>query len=447
MPNEETTSRETSVPNFQNLVKHPAHPLAKRFAATALLAALPLFAAAELPRATPEQVDLSSTRLGMITEALKMDVAANKIPGAVLLIARRGKVAYFESFGKLDASTSVPMGKDSIFRIYSMSKPITTVAAMMLVEDGKLKVDDPISLYLPEFAKMTVGVEKPDASGKPSLETVPARRPITVQDLMRHTSGITYGFFGPGLVKKAYNDANIGADDPDNAQFSQRIAKLPLAYQPGTTWDYSYSTDILGRIVEVVSGKSLLAFEKERLLDPLGMADTSFYVTDAAKQKRLAEPFANDRNFGVNADINDPRIARKLESGGGGMVSTATDYAQFLQMLLSGGTLDGKRYLGPATLRQMTADHANAGAGVVPGPLYLPGAGYGFGLGFAVRRATGEAAVPGEAGEYYWGGAGGTYMWVDPKSDMFVIFMMQSPKQRLYYRSVIRNMVYAALLK
>ena len=444
--------------NFQNRMKHLAQHLTKQLkkhltkhlaiylAASAALA-LPLFAAAELPRATPEQVDLSSARLGMITETLKADVAANKIPGAVLLIVRRGKVAYFESVGKLDAATSVPMGKDSIFRIYSMSKPITTVAAMMLVEDGKLKLDDPIVLYLPEFANMTVGVEKPDASGQPSLETVPARRPITVQDLMRHTSGITYGFFGPGLVKKAYNDANIGADDPDNAQFSQRIAKLPLAYQPGTTWDYSYSTDILGRIVEVVSGKSLLAFEKERLLDPLGMADTSFYVTDAAKQKRLAEPLANDRNFGVNSDINDPRIAKKLESGGGGMVSTATDYAQFLQMLLSGGTLDGKRYLGPATIRQMTADHTNAGAGIVPGPLYLPGAGYGFGLGFAVRRATGEAPVAGEAGEYYWGGAGGTYMWVDPKSDMFVIFMMQSPKYRVYYRSVIRSMVYAALLK
>ena len=419
-------------------------------AALALLVptlALPLLAAAELPRATPEQVDLSSARLGLITETLKADVAANKIPGAVLLIARRGKVAYFESVGTLDAATSVPMGKDSIFRIYSMSKPITTVAAMMLVEDGRLKLDDPIALYLPEFAKMTVGVEKPDASGQPSLEIVPARRAITVQDLMRHTSGLTYGFFGPGLVKKAYNDANIGADDPDNAQFSQRIAKLPLAYQPGTTWDYSYSTDILGRIVEVVSGKSLLAFERERLLDPLGMPDTSFYVTDPVKQKRLAEPLANDRNIGVNVDVGDPRAVKKLEGGGGGMVSTATDYAQFLQMMLNGGTLDGKRYLGPATIRQMTADHANAGAGIVPGPLYLPGPGYGFGLGFAVRRATGEAAVPGEAGEYYWGGAGGTYMWVDPKSDMFVIFMMQSPKHRVYYRSVIRNMVYAALLK
>ncbi len=416
--------------------------------ATSAALALPLLAVGgELPRATPEQVDLSSQRLGMITNMLKADVVSRRIPGAVLLVARRGKVAYFESMGKLDAAADAPMGKDAIFRIYSMSKPITTVAAMMLVEDGKLKLDDPIAMYLPEYARMTVGVEKPDASGKPSLEITPARRPITVQDLMRHTSGITYGFFGPGLVKKAYNDANLNADDPDNAEFSRRVAKLPLAYQPGGTWDYSYSTDILGSVVEAVSGKSLFAFEKERLLDPLGMTDTSFYVTDPQKQKRVAEPLATDRNIGVGVDINDPRVARKLEAGGGGMVSTATDYAQFLQMLLNGGSLDGKRYLSPSTLRLMTADHSNAGAGVAPGPIYLPGAGYGFGLGFAVRRATGEAPYPGEVGEYYWGGAGGTYMWVDPKSEMFVIFMMQAPKQRLHYRGLIRNMIYASVLK
>ncbi len=409
---------------------------------------IPLVAiSAELPRAQPEQVGLSSQRLDMITEALKADIAAKRIPGAVLLIARRGKVAYFESVGKLDVATDTAMGKDGIFRIYSMSKPITTVAAMMLVEDGKMKLDDPVAMYLPEFAKLNVGVEKPDASGNPALEVVPARRPITVQDLMRHTSGITYGFFGPGLVKKAYNDANLTADNPDNAEFSRRVAKLPLMYQPGTTWDYSYSTDILGRVVEAVSGKSLYTFEKERLLDPLGMSDTSFYVTDTTKQKRIAEPFSSDRNFGVGADFGDPRIAQKLESGGGGMMSTATDYAQFLQMLLNGGSLNGKRYLGSSTLRFMTSDHSNAGAGVTAGPLYLPGAGYGFGLGFAVRRNAGESTYPAEAGEYYWGGAGGTYMWVDPKAEMLVVFMMQSPKQRLYYRGLLRNMIYASIVK
>ncbi|SCX67760.1 serine hydrolase [Variovorax sp. EL159] len=410
--------------------------------------ALPLLAAAQsLPTATPEQVGLSTPRLQMLSDVLKADVAAGKIPGAVLLVARQGKVAWFEPVGKLDPASGTAMPRDGIFRIYSMSKPITTVAAMMLVEDGRLKLDDPIATYLPEFARMTVGVEKPGPDGKPVLDTVPARRPITVQDLMRHTSGLTYGFFGPGLVKQAYNAANLGVDDPTNAEFSQRLAKLPLAYQPGTTWEYSHSTDILGRVVEVVSGQSLYQFEKSRLLDPLGMKDTSYYVPEAARQPRIAEPLANDRSFGVGADFNDPRVVRKLESGGGGLVSTAGDYARFLQMLLNGGSLDGKRYLGPRTLALMTADHSNAGAGIVPGPLYLPGPGYGFGLGFAVRRNDGEAPYPAAGGEYNWGGAGGTYMWVDPKNEMFVVLMLQSPKYRTHYRSLTRDMVYAAMLK
>lgn len=410
--------------------------------------AIPLLAAAQpLPTATPEQVGLSTPRLQMLTDVLKADVAAGKIPGAVLLVARQGKVAWFEPVGKLDPASGAPMQRDGIFRIYSMSKPITTVAAMMLVEDGRLKLDDPVAAYLPEFATMTVGVERPGADGKAVLDTVPARRPITVQDLMRHTSGLTYGFFGPGLVKQAYNAANLGAGDPTLAEFSQRLAKLPLAYQPGTTWEYSQSTDILGRVIEVASGQSLYQFEKTRLLDPLGMKDTSYYVSEPARQPRIAEPLPSDRSFGVGADFNDPRVVRKYESGGGGLVSTANDYARFLQMLLNGGSLDGKRYLGPRTVALMTSDHANAGAGIVPGPLYLPGPGYGFGLGFAVRRNDGEAPYPAAGGEYNWGGAGGTYMWVDPKNEMFVVLMLQSPKYRTHYRSLARNMVYAAVLK
>ena len=417
-------------------------------AALGLSLAVPLLAAAQpLPTATPERVGLSTERLQMLSDVLKADVAAGKIPGAVLLVARQGKVAWFEPVGQLDPAAGTPMQRDGIFRIYSMSKPITSVAAMMLVEDGRLKLDDPISMYLPEYASMTVGVEKPGADGKPVLETVPARRPITVQDLMRHTSGLTYGFFGPGLVKQAYNAAGLGANDPTNAEFSQRLAKLPLAYQPGTTWDYSQSTDILGRVIEVVSGQSLYQFEKARLFDPLGMNDTTYYVPEPARQPRIAEPLPTDRSFGVGADLNDPRIVRKLESGGGGLVSTAGDYARFLQMLLNGGSLDGKRYLGPRTIALMTADHSNAGAGIVPGPLYLPGPGYGFGLGFAVRRNDGEAPYPAAGGEYNWGGAGGTYMWVDPKNEMFVVLMLQSPKYRTHYRSLARNMVYAAVLK
>ena len=417
-------------------------------AALGLSLAVPLLAAAQpLPTATPERVGLSTERLQMLSDVLKADVAAGKIPGAVLLVARQGKVAWFEPVGQLDPAAGTPMQRDGIFRIYSMSKPITSVAAMMLVEDGRLKLDDPISMYLPEYASMTVGVEKPGADGKPVLETVPARRPITVQDLMRHTSGLTYGFFGPGLVKQAYNAAGLGANDPTNAEFSQRLAKLPLAYQPGTTWDYSQSTDILGRVIEVVSGQSLYQFEKARLFDPLGMNDTTYYVPEPARQPRIAEPLPTDRSFGVGADLNNPRIVRKLESGGGGLVSTASDYARFLQMLLNGGSLDGKRYLGPRTIALMTADHSNAGAGIVPGPLYLPGAGYGFGLGFAVRRNDGEAPHPSAGGEYNWGGAGGTYMWVDPKNEMFVVLMLQSPKYRTHYRTLTRDMIYAAVIK
>jgi CubicO group peptidase (beta-lactamase class C family) len=423
----------------------------KRTLRTAVLGlglAIPLLAAAQsLPTARPEQVGLSTERLQMLTDVLKADVAGGKIPGAVLLVARQGKVAWFEPVGKLDPTAGTPMQRDGIFRIYSMSKPITSVAAMMLVEDGRLKLDDPVATYLPEYASMTVGVEKPGADGKPVLDTVPARRPITVQDLMRHTSGLTYGFFGPGLVKQAYNAAGLGDNDPTLAEFSQRLARLPLAYQPGTTWDYSQSTDILGRVIEVVSGQSLYQFEKARLLDPLGMKDTTYYVPEPARQPRIAEPLPSDRSFGVGADLNDPRIVRKYESGGGGLVSTASDYARFLQMLLNGGSLDGKRYLGPRTVALMTADHSNAGAGIVPGPLYLPGPGYGFGLGFAVRRNDGEAPYPSAGGEYNWGGAGGTYMWVDPKNEMFVVLMLQSPKYRTHYRSLTRDMIYAAVIK
>jgi CubicO group peptidase (beta-lactamase class C family) len=402
-----------------------------------------------LPAAKPEEVGFSSERLSRITETLRHDVAEGTIPGAVLLIARRGKIAYFESVGFLDPQSKAPMTKEAIFRIYSMSKPIASVAAMMLVEEGRMSLDEPASKYLPQLAKLQVAANNkvdpnPNTEG---LELVPTAHPISLQDLMRHTSGFTYGFFGSTPVKKLYVEAELLKGDYDNAEFVDRLAKLPLAYQPGTTWEYGHSTDVLGRIIEVVSGKSLYAFEKERLLDPLGMKDTSFYVADEGKVARIAEPFANDRSFGVGAgtSFNDPREVGKWESAGGGMVSTAGDYARFLQMLLDGGTLDGKRYLGPRTIAFMTADHL--GSQAVPGPYYLPGPGYGFGLGFAVRRDQGVSPVNGSVGDYFWGGVGGTAFWIDPKEEMTVTFMMQSPKQRLHYRPLLRDMIYAAIVK
>ena len=397
-----------------------------------------------LPAAKPEQVGLSSERLARLTSTLKADVEKGILPGAVLLVARHGKIALFEAIGVRDPGTKAPMTKDTIFRIYSMSKPITSVAAMMLVEEGRMSLADPVAKYLPQLGSLKVGVEKSDAAGGPkTLELVPAR-PISLHDLFRHTSGFTYGFFGEGLVRKSYVEAKVLDGDPTNAEFVERLAKLPLAYQPGTTWDYSHSTDVLGRVVEVVGGTSLYQFEKRRLLDPLGMKDTAFYVHDAARHDRVAEPFPNDRTIGVGAEFNDPRLPQKWESGGGGMVGTAIDYARFLQMLLNGGALEGRRYLSPKTVAYMTSDHL--GTAVVPGPYYLPGMGFGFGLGFAVRKDAGVSPLPGSVGEFNWGGAGGTYFWADPKEEMFVVFMMQSPKQRVYYRALLKDMIYAAVM-
>ena len=417
----------------------------------ALLTALLLVTAVSLAHAQtlssvkPEQVGLSSEQLGRLVATLRADSEKGQIPGAVLLVARQGKIALFESVGMLDPATKAPMTKDAIFRIYSMSKPITSVAVMMLVEEGKLALGDPVAKYLPQFAEVKVGVEKPGADGTPSLELLAPRRAMTVQDLLRHTSGLTYGVFGASLVKTQYRDSKLLTDLRSNADFVDRLATLPLAYHPGTTWEYSHSTDVVGRIVEVVSRKSLYEFEKERILDPLGMKDTAFYVADASKHGRIAEPFSNDRNIGIGADFNDPRVTQKVESGGGGMVGTVMDYARFCQMLLNGGTLDGRRLLSPKTVAYMTADHLDAS--IAPGPAYGPGPGFGFGLGFAVRRDAGVSPLQGSVGEFNWGGAGGTYFWIDPKEDMFVVFAMQSPKQRVYYRPLLKNMVYGAVVK
>jgi CubicO group peptidase (beta-lactamase class C family) len=398
-----------------------------------------------LPSAKPEQVGLSSERLMRINARLKADVEKGVIPGAILLVARQGKVAWLDTVGMLDPQTKAPMTREAIFRIYSMTKPITSVATMMLFEDGRLKLDDPVATYIPAFKDVKVGVEKPGADGQPALQLEPPRRAMTIQDLLRHTSGLTYGFFGTGLVKKAYTEANLFSDAITNEEFVDRLAKMPLAYHPGTTWDYSHSTDVLGRVVEVVSGTTLFKFQKERILDPLGMQDTTYYVTDRAKHARVAEPFANDRAIGAGAEFGDPRVEGKWESGGGGLMSTVSDYARFCQMVLNGGSLNGKRILGPKTVAYMGADHM--GTVITPGPLYLPGPGFAFGLGFAVRTHAGVSPYAGSAGELNWGGAGGTYFWIDPKEDMFVVFMMQSPKQRVPYRGVLKDMVYAAVTR
>ena len=281
-------------------------------AATLFVAVPGAFAEGPLTAAKPKEAGFTSAGLARIDAYIKNEIAGNKIPGAIMMIQRNGKTAYFSSFGVRDPGTKVPMTSDTIFRIYSMSKPITTVAAMMLVEEGKLQLDDPLSKYIPSFANVKVGVEKKGEDGTMGLELVPAKRPISIQDLMRHTSGITYGFFGEGLVKKAYVDSHLFSTDVDNAAFAERIAKLPLVYQPGTTWDYSHSTDILGRVIEVISGKSLYQFEKERLLDPLGMTDTSFYVTDP--RRSLWWP-NHSRTTGISATMRTCSIPASRRNG------------------------------------------------------------------------------------------------------------------------------------
>jgi CubicO group peptidase (beta-lactamase class C family) len=416
------------------------------FAALTLLLASHALADSAI-RTDPDAAGLSPAGLARIDAYIKNEIATDKIPGALMMIERHGKLGYYANFGVRDPGTKAPMSDDTIFRIYSMSKPVTSVAAMMLVEEGRLMLDEPVAKYIPAFANVKVGIEKKGEDGVFGLELVAPRKPMTIQDLLRHTSGLTYGFFGEGAVKKAYVDAKIFSEDVDNAGFADALAKLPLAYQPGTTWDYSHSTDILGRVVEVASGKSLYQFEKERILDPLGMKDTSFYVTDPAKQPLIAEPFPSDRKIGNDAEVSDPRIPRKWESGGGGMMSTLGDYARFVRMIANGGTLDGKRYLSPKTIAYMGSNHIGPAAGVVPGPYYLPGPGFGFGMGFAVRTEPGVSPIEGSVGEMNWSGAAGTTFWIDPKEDMFVVFMSQTVSQRGRIRAALKNLVYGAFEK
>ncbi|ETR75756.1 beta-lactamase [Afipia sp. P52-10] len=391
-----------------------------------------------------EPMGFSRAKLANITEFFKAEVAAGNVPGVVMLVQRRGRPIYFESFGVRDMTTKAPMTPDTLFRIYSMTKPITSVLALMLVEQGKLSLDEPLSKYIPAFAKTQVGVETKGEDGKPKLDLVPAERPITIHDLLRHTSGITYGFSGHGLVHKAYGEMRAFANQMDNAEFAERVASLPLAHQPGTVWEYSHSTDILGRVIEVVEGKPLFEVMKARLFDPLGMHNTSFYVTDPAKQSLIAEPLAADGGSGPAA-MFDPRLPRKWQSGGGGLISTIGDYARFAQMITNGGTLEGERYLSPKTVAWMGANHIGRSTGIPPGPNFLPGPGFGFGLGFAVRIERGASAWPGSVGELNWGGAGGTYFWIDPREDMFAVLMMQSYAQRERYRNMIKNMVYGSM--
>jgi CubicO group peptidase (beta-lactamase class C family) len=394
----------------------------------------------------PAGAHFNPQKLQRVGEYFREQIANGKIPGAILLIRQHGKSVYHEFFGVRDVATGLPMTDDTIFRLHSMTKPITSVAAMMLVDAGRLRLDDPIAKYIPSFANTKVGVERKAGNGEEVLDLVPVNRPITIQDLMTHTSGITYGFYGYGLVRKLYADAKLHDGDFDNAEFAERIARLPLATQPGALWNYGHSTDILGRIIEIVSGKSLLQFEQDNLLGPLGMTNTSFFVTDPAKHKMLAQPMPNDRDFRVGYESN-PAVERKWQSGGGGMVSTMADYARFLQMLFNGGSFEGRQYLSPKAFDLMTSDYVGPGFGVAHDGFYYPGDGFGFGLGFGVRIAPGNAKPPppGSLGELKWDGAGGCYFVIDRRQDMFFVLLEQTPSERGRIQPEVKKLIYEAL--
>jgi len=385
-----------------------------------------------LPHAKPSDVGLCPERTQRLMDALRREIDKGRLPGAVAMIARHGQIGLFEAVGQQDPQTGVPMKTDSIFRIYSMTKPVVSVAVMMLVERGLLLLSDPVSRWLPEYANQQVAT----ASG---LE--PLRQGATVQDLLRHTAGLTYEFLGDSPVQRQYDQVMIASRERTNAEFSQTLAAVPLQFQPGTVWGYSRATDVLGRLVEVVSGQGLGAFLQAEILGPLGMVDTGFTVPPA-QHHRIAEPFAHDPDGGVPMKVIEPREVPAMESGGGGLMSTAMDYARFLQCLRNQGELDGVRLLSPQTLAYMTADHL----GSIPADGIMLPPGHGFGLGFAVRTHLGLAPVPGSVGLYYWGGIAGTTFFVDPALDMVAMLLIQAPNQRDYYRPLFRNLVYAALL-
>jgi CubicO group peptidase (beta-lactamase class C family) len=420
-----------------------------------LLAALQVaLGAPPLPTAPPESVGMSSERLGRIAGALRDEVAAGSYPGAVVMVARKGKLVYSEAVGM--QTPSAKMSPESIFRIYSMTKPLVSVAAMMLVEDGKLGLADPVGKYLPGFDKLPVSVAAKDAAGNVSYAMAPADRPMTVQDLLRHTSGLAYGELTQNApVKEGYEKAGLWKRDLDfdargmtPAEQVERLAKVPLAFQPGTTWNYSLSVDVLGRVVEAASGKRLGDFLRERLFVPLKMGDSGFWIPKE-QLARLAEPFPKDKGTGRPNALIDVSAQPGNDSGGAGGVSTAGDYLRFSQMLLDGGTLEGVRVLSRTTVRLMSSDHLGhtVATPMQPGELLMGVKGYTFGLGFMVRQEDGIAAVPGSAGEFMWAGYAGTFFWVDPKEQLVAVFMTQAPSPtRAYHRRLVKQLVYQAIV-
>ena len=424
----------------------------------------------EIASAKPERHGFDSERLGKLTDSMNARVADGTMAGGLGLIARNGRIVYQQTYGFADREARREMATDAVFRIYSMTKPITGVALMMLYEEGKFALNDPVARYLPEMANLRVALSTTGTAmqsdgttsrtigeGDKSLlgqTRKPSRQP-TIRDLLTHTAGLTYGIFGNTEVDQLYREQGIMTQDVDLAEFVKTLGTLPLQYEPGSQWHYSVAVDVQGRLVEVLAGMKFSEFLQRRLLRPLDMPDTDFQVT-AANRDRLAQlyrPKGQDslnflaRSTGPGLEVADASTSKrfieggKFESGGGGLVSTARDYLRFCQMLLNGGELDGVRILSPKTVQLMTANHLG------DLPMGWGRRGAGFGLGFGLVTDAGRYGEIASAGEYNWGGAAGTAFWVDPAEEMIAIFMVQSIPHRTRLRSEFRNLVYQAMVE
>ncbi|MDX2201143.1 MAG: serine hydrolase domain-containing protein [Hyphomicrobiaceae bacterium] len=370
-----------------------------------------------------------------LVRVLEREIADRRLPGAVAMVGRGGRLGVSAALGRQRPDSDAPMRADSIFRIYSMTKPIVSVAVMRLVEEGRVLLGDAIAKYIPVLGDLKVAVQEGDRIAR--LE--PLNRPITVHDLLRHTSGFTYGFVATGEVAQRYQEARLGSPKLGNKDFCEALARLPLLHQPGTHWSYSQSTDVLGCLLEAVHKKTLGEVLKDEVLGPLGMHDTAFAVPEA-KAAQVALPLPKDPDTGAAVSL----IPTHNESGGGGLYGTAPDYARFCQMLANGGALGATPILGRKTVEFMGSDHLAPHVVIDQNLGLLPPA-HGFGLGFGVRRVTGVDSFPGTAGSFYWGGIAGTTFWIDPKEDLWALLMIQAPAQREYYRMLFRNLVYSAL--
>jgi CubicO group peptidase (beta-lactamase class C family) len=410
-----------------------------------------------LPATNPDQVGMSAQRLARLSAVLKEEIDQGRLPGAVVMVARKGKLVFSDAIGFQDKTAGTPMSRDAIFRIYSMTKPLVSVALMQLVEEGRVQLTDPVSKFLPAWKGQQVSVAIADAAAaRVTYTLVPAAREATIQDLLRHTAGLAYGEITQNApVKEAYAKAGVyktnidfEARDLTPAEEVERLGKAPLAHQPGTAWEYSLAVDVQGRVVEAVTGRRLADYMDERIFKPLKMTDSGFWVPKE-KMSRVAQPLAIEPAVNRAVPVIDVSAPPKNDSGGAGGVSTAGDYLRFCQAMLNGGQLDGVRILARPTVQLMASDHLGptiSTASYAPGPLLLGVPGYTFGLGFMVRQGPGIAGVMGSQGEFMWAGYAGTYFWADPKEEICAVFMTQAPSPiRAYYRRLFKNLVYQSI--